>query len=115
MLDICTCFCFICLLRHHKHKIFQLKCFRRFVDKAFDRVPRQVLWWAVRRLEVDEWIIQLVPAMYHNNSSSKVCIENCFSDSFGVNVGVHQGSVLSRLLFIMVLEALSQEFRTECP
>ena len=32
-----------------------------------------------------------------------------------MNVGVHQGSVLSLLLFILVLEALSQEFRTGCP
>ena len=30
-------------------------------------------------------------------------------------VGVHQGSVLSPLLFIMVLEVLSIEFRTGCP
>ena len=33
----------------------------------------------------------------------------------GVGVGVHQGSVLSPLLFIIVLEALSREFRTGCP
>lgn len=32
-----------------------------------------------------------------------------------MKVGVHQGSVLSPLLFIMVLEALSREFRTGCP
>ena len=31
---------------------------------------------------------------------------------FGMGVGVHQGSVLSPLLFILVLEALSREFRT---
>ena len=30
-------------------------------------------------------------------------------------MGVHQGSVLSPLLFIIVLEALSREFRTGCP
>ena len=52
--------------------------------------------------------------MYHK-ASSKVCIENCFSDSFCLNVRVHQGSVLSPLLFILVLEALPQEFRTGCP
>ena len=46
---------------------------------------------------------------------SKVCVDNCFSNSFNVNVRVHQGSVLSPLLFIIVLEALSQEFRTGCP
>ena len=51
--------------------------------------------------------------MYHN-ASSKVFMENCFSNSVCANAGVHQGSVLSPLLFIMVLEALSQEFRTGC-
>ena len=87
-----------------------------FVDleKAFDRVPRQILWWAMRKLGIDEWIIQLVQAMYCE-VKSKVRVDNCFSDSFNVNVGVHQGSVLSPLLFIIVLEALSQEFRTGCP
>ena len=34
---------------------------------------------------------------------------------FGVRVGVHQRSVLSPLLFIIVLEALSREFHTGCP
>ena len=33
------------------------------------------------------------------------------SKAFNVKVGVHQGSVLSPLLFIIVLEALSREFR----
>ena len=32
-----------------------------------------------------------------------------------VKVGVHQGSVLSPLLFIIVLEALSREFRSGVP
>ena len=31
-----------------------------------------------------------------------------YSEEFGVAVGVHQGSVLSPLLFIIVLEALSE-------
>ena len=32
-----------------------------------------------------------------------------------MKVGVHQGSVLSPILFIMVLEAISQEFRGGSP
>ena len=30
-----------------------------FVDleKAFDRVPREVVWWALRSLGVDEWLV----------------------------------------------------------
>jgi len=35
-----------------------------------------------------------------------------YSDEFELGVGVHQGSVLSPFLFIMVLEALSREFCT---
>ena len=45
----------------------------------------------------------------------KVRDENGFIDSFNVNVGMHQVSVPSPLIFILVLEALSQEFRTGCP
>ena len=42
-----------------------------FVDleKAFDRVPRKVLWWALRKLGVEEWIMRLVQRMYANARS----------------------------------------------
>ena len=87
-----------------------------FVDleKAFDRVPRKVIWWALRKLGVDEWIVRLVQGMY-SNASSHVCVGEGHSEEFEVKVGVHQGSVLSRLLFIIVLEALSREFGCGVP
>ena len=83
-----------------------------FVDleKAFDRVPRKVLWWAMRSLGIDEWIVRLVQAMY-SNARSRVRVGDSYSEEFEVTVGVHQGSVLSPLLFIIVLEALSRDFR----
>ena len=87
-----------------------------FVDleKAFDRVPRRVIWWAMRKLGLEEWIVSLVQSMY-KNTKSKVRVNSLFTDEFDVKVGVHQGSVLSPLLFIIVLEALSREFRTGTP
>ena len=44
-----------------------------FVDleKAFDRVPRKVIWWALRKLGVEEWIVQLVQGMYANAGGPK--------------------------------------------
>ena len=43
-----------------------LTLFFAFVDleKAFDHVPRKVLWWAMRKVGVEEWIVRLVQAMY---------------------------------------------------
>ncbi|RUS86150.1 hypothetical protein EGW08_006098 [Elysia chlorotica] len=87
-----------------------------FVDleKAFDRVPRKVIWWALRKLGVEEWTVRLVQGMYAN-ARSQVRVDDGYSEEFEVKVGVHQGSVLSPLLFIVVLEALSREFRSGVP
>ena len=79
-----------------------------FVDleKAFDRVPWKVIWQALRKLGVEEWIVRLVQGMYAN-ARSCVHVGEGYSEEFEVKVGVHQGSVLSPLFFIIVLEALS--------
>ena len=90
--------------------------FFAFVDleKAFDRIPRKVLWWSMRKLGIDEWLVSTVQAMYRAPRSC-VRVNGKYSEDFPVVVGVHQGSVLSPLLFIIVMEALSREFRTSCP
>ena len=64
-----------------------------FVDleKAFDRVPRKVIWWALRKLGVEEWIVRLVQEMYAN-VRSRVRFGEGYSEEFEVKVGVHQGS-----------------------
>ena len=69
-------------------------CFA-FIDleKAFNRIPRVVIWWTIWKLVIEEWTVQFVQAMY-NNTKSKVRVNNTFSDEFGVKFGVHQGSAL---------------------
>ena len=39
-----------------------------FVDleKAFDRVPREVVWWALRYLGVDKWRVSVIRATYED-------------------------------------------------
>ena len=51
----------------------------------------------------------------YENAKSTVNINGTIDDPFPVKVGVHQGSVLSPLLFIIVLEALSREFKRGLP
>ena len=42
------------------------KLYYYFVDleKAFDRVPREVVRWALRKLGVNAWLIRTVMALY---------------------------------------------------
>ena len=42
-----------------------------FVDleKAFDRVLRKILWWALRKVGIPEWMVCVVQIMYHNARS----------------------------------------------
>ena len=42
--------------------------FRR-PGEAFGPVPRKVVWWALRKLSVEEWIVRLVQGMYANARS----------------------------------------------
>ena len=84
------------------------------LEKAFDRVPREVVWWALRTLGVDEWIVTVIKAMYFD-ASTMVKLNGRTGHGFNVRVGVHQGSVLSPLLFILVMEALSRTFRDGLP
>ena len=87
-----------------------------FVDleKALDHVPRKVLWWVLRSLGVDEWAVWVIQGKYAK-AWSLVRVSGQYNKDFGVGVGVHQGSVLRPLLFILVLEVLSREFRTGVP
>ena len=39
------------------------------LKKAFDRVPRKVLWCAMRKIGLEEWIVRLVQALYDGTKS----------------------------------------------
>jgi hypothetical protein len=51
-----------------KHCDAKTPLYTAFVDleKAFDSVPRKVLWWALRSLGVEEWAVKIIQAMYTN-------------------------------------------------
>ena len=79
--------------------------FFAFVDleKAFDRVPRAVMEWSLRELIVDDWLIKVIMSMY-KIVRSLVRVNGKLGEEFEVKVGVHQGSVLSPILFALSLK-----------
>ena len=82
--------------------------------KAFDSVPREVVKWAMRKLGVNKWLIRAVVTTYRNRNSV-IRVNNTVVDKFDVEVGLHQGSVLSTLLFVIVLQALLRECKSTLP
>jgi hypothetical protein len=98
--------------RHQKKK----KLYYAFVDleKAFDRVPREVTRWALRKAGVEEWLVKTVMAMYEEAWTVVRTLDG-ESAGFEVKVGLHQGSVLSPLLFVTVMEVVTREVRGGLP
>ena len=59
-----------------KYLAVNKRLYMAFVDieKAFDHVPPTVIWCALRKLGVEEWIVQLVQGMNANaRSRVRVC------------------------------------------
>jgi len=84
------------------------------LENAFDMVAREVIRWVMRKLGVEEWLVSAVMSMY---TSAKTIVRtvNGNSNGFEVKVGMHQGSALSPLLCVIVVEALSREIRVALP
>ena len=72
------------------------------MEKTFDWVPREVVKWTMRKLGVGECYIRPIMIMYRNDNSV-IRIDSIIGDKFGVTVGVHKGSALSRLLLLLKL------------
>ncbi|KAK3568355.1 hypothetical protein QTP86_005437 [Hemibagrus guttatus] len=84
------------------------------LEKAYDRVPREELWYCMRKSEVSEKYVRVVQDMYDWSRTVVRCAVGQ-TEEFKVEVGLHQGSALSPFLFAMVMDQLSEEVRQESP
>ena len=80
------------------------------MEKVFDRVPRKVMEWAMRKKGSSEVIVQAVMSLY-DGAKTRVRVGSAYSEEFEVKVGVHQESVLSPLLFAIVVDIITENAR----
>ena len=94
-------------IQSQKEKVFLV-----FVDldNDFDWVPREVIHFPLRRKGVPEYLVDQVVSLY-KGCKVAVSVDGELSSSFSVKVGVHQGSTLSPLLFVMVMDFLREDVR----
>ncbi|KAK3571544.1 hypothetical protein QTP86_013177 [Hemibagrus guttatus] len=84
------------------------------LEKAYDRVPREELWYCMRKSGVAEKYVRVVQDMYERSRTVVKCAVGQ-TEEFNMKVGLHQGSALSPFLFAIVMDQLSEEVRQESP
>ncbi|KAJ8704581.1 hypothetical protein PYW07_011769 [Mythimna separata] len=84
------------------------------LQKAFDCIPRQAIWWALRFKGVPEAYIDIIRDMYRDSVSF---VQTAVGESnvFPISVGVHQGSALSPFLFNVVLDVVTANIQDQPP
>ena len=73
-----------------EHQVEDKRMYMCFVDleKAFDRVPRKVMEWAMRKKGLPEILVKAVMSLYEG-AETKVRVGSSLSEEFSVKVGVH--------------------------
>lgn len=84
------------------------------LEKAYDRVPREILWWALARKSVPLKYIDIIKDMYEGATTS-VRTTVGRTEEFPITIGVHQGSALSPFLFALVMDELTRSVQDDIP
>ena len=92
----------------------ELHCVFIDLEKAYDRVPREEVWYCLRSAGVPETYIEVIQDMYDNSKTIVRCAVGT-TEAFSVKVGLHQGSALSPFLFTVVMDQLTKGIRREAP
>ncbi|ETN73452.1 reverse transcriptase, partial [Necator americanus] len=102
------------LLEKHREKNRSEHLVFLDLEKAFDRVPHELLWMSMRSHRVPEEYVRWTKLLYAKPTSVVRCAAG-ISRPFPVQVGVHQGSSLSPLLFILRMDTITKEIQKQHP
>jgi hypothetical protein len=84
------------------------------LEKAYDKVPRNVMWWALQKHKVSSKYITLNKDM-HDNVVTSVRTSDGDTNDFSINIGLHQGSALSPYLFALVMDEVTRDIQGGIP
>jgi hypothetical protein len=78
------------------------------LEKDYDKVPRNVMWWSLQKHKVSTKYITLIKDMYDNVVTS-VRTSDGDTNDFPINIALHQGSALSPYLFTLVMDEVTKD------
>ena len=84
-----------------------------FIDlkKAYDKIPRNVMWWALDKHKVPMKYVRLIKDMYNNVVVTRVRTNDGDTDDFPIRIGLYQGSALSPYLFDLVMDEVTRDIQ----
>jgi hypothetical protein len=87
-----------------------------FIDlkNAYDKVPRNIMWWVLQKQKVSTKYITLIKDMYDNVVTS-VRTSDGDTNNFSINIGLHQGLALSLYLFALVMDEVTRDIQGGIP
>jgi hypothetical protein len=84
------------------------------LEKDYDKVPRNVMWWALQKQKVSSKYITLIKDIYDNVVTS-VRTSDGYTNDFPINIGLNQGSALSPYLFALVMDEITRDIKGGIP
>ncbi|WVZ78102.1 hypothetical protein U9M48_025865 [Paspalum notatum var. saurae] len=84
------------------------------LEKAYDKISRNVMWWALEKHKVPTKYVTLIKDMYNKVVTSVRTTDGDTSD-FPINIGLHQGSALSPYLFALVMDEVTRDIQGDIP
>ena len=102
------------LMEKYREGQKELHCVFVDLEKAYDKVPREEVWYCMRKSGLAEKYLRIVQDMYDDIKTAVRCAVGV-KVGFEVKVGLHQGSALSPCLLAMVMDRLTDEIREEAP
>jgi hypothetical protein len=84
------------------------------LEKAYDKIPRNVMWWALDKHKVRAKYVTLIKDMY-NNAVTSVRTNDGNTDYFTIKIRLHQGSALIPYLFALVIDEVTRNIQGDIP
>ena len=76
------------LMKKYREGQRELHCVFVDLEKAYDRVPREELWYCMRKSGIVEKYVQLIQDMYEGSETVVRCAVGT-TESFKIKVGLH--------------------------
>jgi Reverse transcriptase (RNA-dependent DNA polymerase) len=80
------------------------------LEKMYDKIPRNIMCWALEKKRIPTKYVTLIKDMYINIVICVRAYDDEF-DTFSIKIELHQGSALSLYIFILVIDEITKNIQ----